>query len=188
MQWKWVRRVKGERERAHTLHFTLDSFRVFVHSLFSLTHSFHNRLIREWARAFLFVPYRSRLLLIVWIEWLRGEKTQLNSASITRRYGQTWRTWARDSGPFLSLMHSTRLHGSPSSLHSINKWTWRAFHSPTVHIINEWEGRETTNLDSPLVLVSSHHSLVLVSVLTSLFIPSQLTRIVQRVEWNSTPL
>ena len=43
----------------------------------------------------------------------------------------------------------------PSSLHSINKWTWRAFHSPTVHIINEWEGRETTNLDSPLVLVSS---------------------------------
>ena len=69
----------------------------------------------------------------------------------------------------------------PSSLHSINKWTWRAFHSPTVHIINEWEGRETTNLDSPLVLVSSiiPWSWCLSSLLS--LIPFPTTRMVQRV-------
>ena len=94
-----------KRTSAHTsLHL---GFVSCVCSFSFLSYSFISQQINKRVSAcVLFVPYRSRLLLIVWIEWLRGEKTQLNSASITRRYGQTWRTWARDSGPcFLCSAH-----------------------------------------------------------------------------------
>ena len=186
-----------KRTSAHTsLHL---GFVSCVCSFSFLSYSFISQQINKRVSAcVLFVPYRSRLLLIVWIEWLRGEKTQLNSASITRRYGQTWRTWARDSGPcFAHAFHSLTRFSFLSYLPFLPSFLLvgfvRAFHSPLERNTTRKGRKRSEPLDlNParpyhsrwpnLLLVPDHSRLVLLKMWLDCRMPTNPKPMIQLVQ------